>query len=461
MKSLFLHRSLYRSLWLFGVLAICLSLVHPVQVFAQRPAALPSLREQARIQQEWLKLRLERILPVLMRQNGIAMWIVDCREYNEDPVFNALVSPTVFAARRRTILVFFDRGKEKGVERLALGGGSNGGLYSVYRDAESSARELYGRSQYITLRKVIEERKPATIALDISATHAFSDGLSASEYEAISDALGPQWMSRVTRAERLPLDYLNIRLPEMMPTYVQIMEIAHWLISRAFSGEVITPARTSTTDVVWWLRQQVNDMGLGTWFHPSVDAQRIGMAPVSNLAEREAVVIQRGDVLHCDFGITAMGLNSDTQHMAYVLREGETDVPEGIQRALRNANRLQDLVLERLKPGRTGNEVLEDTLKAMKAGDINGSVYTHPIGDHGHAAGPLIGLWDRQQGVAGQGDVPILPSTWFSIELAARTRIPEWNDQELNVAQEEDAFIDAGGQIRWILRRQTQYHLVK
>jgi hypothetical protein len=429
--------------------------------FAQRPAPMPSLREQARIQQEWLKLRLERELPRLMRQNGVAMWIVDCREYNEDPVFKALASTTVFAARRRTILVFFDRGDEKGIERLALGGGSNGGLYTVYRDPDTANRELYGKGQYLTLRKIVEERKPSTIALDISATHAFSDGLSLAEYEALSDALGPQWMSRVIRVERLPLDYIDIRLPEMMSTYVHMMEIVHWLISRAFSNEVITPGKTTTTDVVWWLRQQVNDMGIGTWFQPSVDVQRPGQAVGSVLSEREDMVIQRGDVLHCDFGITAMGLNTDTQHMGFVLREGENDVPEGIKHALLNTNRLQDLLLERMRPGRSGNEVLADTLNAMKAAGINGSVYAHPIGDHGHGAGPLIGLWDRQQGVPGRGDVPILPSTWFSIELASKTPVPEWNNQELNVAQEEDAAIDASGKISWILRRQTKYHLVK
>ncbi len=429
--------------------------------FAQHPTPLPPLREQARIQQEWLKLRLERELPRLMRQNGVAMWIVACREYNEDPVFKSLASPTVFAARRRTILVFFDRGGEKGVERLALGGGSNGGLYTVFRDPGTAGRELYGTEQYVSLRKVIEERKPSTIALDISLTHAFSDGLSVSEYNALSDALGPQWMSRVVRAERLPLDYLDVRLPEMMPTYAHLMEIAQWLIRRAFSDEVITPGKTTTNDVSWWMRQQLSDMGMATWFQPSVDVQRGGQAGVSILSEGESQVIRRGDVLHCDFGIFAMGLNTDTQHMGYVLREGEKDVPDGLKQALVNSNRLQDLLLERMRPGRTGNEVLSDTLAAMREAGIRGSVYAHPVGDQGHGAGPLVGLWDRQEGVPGRGDVPILASSWFSIELSTRSPVPEWNNQEVNVPLEEDAAIDANGKIYWVLRRQTSYHLVK
>ncbi|MDQ3586371.1 MAG: aminopeptidase P family protein [Acidobacteriota bacterium] len=428
---------------------------------AQTTPKLAPLREQAEIQQQWLKLRLERVLPKLMRKHGVQMWLVVCREYNEDPVFYSLVSPTVFAARRRTIYVFFDRGEEKGIERLALGGGSNGGLYTVYRDPEVENREIYGEGQWVLLKKLIAERNPATIALNISHTHAFADGLSAGERERLEAALGPELLRRTVRAENLALEYVELRLPEMLPVYRQMQEIVHSLIARAFSNEVITPGKTTNEDVVWWLRQEVNNLGLGTWFQPSVRVQKRMKAGVNLLAEDTPIVIERGDVLHVDFGITALRLNTDTQHMGYVLREGERDAPAGIKQALANANRLQDLLMERMRPGRSGNEVLADTLAAMKAEKINGSIYTHPVGDHGHGAGPLIGLWDRQQGVPGRGDTLLLPHTWFSIELAARTPIPEWNNQELWVGQEEDAAIDEEGRIAWALRRQTQYHLVR
>jgi Xaa-Pro aminopeptidase len=441
-------------------LAFVISLL-AASVGAQTPEPLPRLRQQAEIQQQWLKLRLERVLPKLMRKHGVQMWLVICREYNEDPVFYSLVSPTVFAARRRTVYVFFDRGEQLGVERFALGGGSNGGLYTVYRDPEAENREIYGEGQWVTLKKLIEEKKPATIAVNISHTHAFSDGLSAGEREKLEDALGPQWVKRFVRAENLALEYVSIRLPEMMPVYKQMMETVHHLIARAFSNEVITPGKTTDQDVVWWLRQRVNDLGLGTWFQPSVRVQKPSRAGVALLAENAPTVIDRGDVLHVDFGITAMRLNTDTQHMGYVLREGERDVPAGIKRALANANRLQDILIERMRPGRTGNEVLSDALAAMKAEGIKGSIYTHPVGDHGHGAGPLIGLWDRQQGVPGRGDVLLLPGTWFSIELQATTPVPEWNGAELWVGQEEDAVLDEQGRMSWVLKRQTEYHIVK
>jgi Xaa-Pro aminopeptidase len=440
--------------------AILLSLALAGSASAADVPAVPPLREQHGVRQEWLKSRLERVLPALMRRHGVSMWIVSNREYAEDPVFLSLVSPSVFAARRRTILVFFDRGPERGVERLALGGGSNGGLYTVFRDPQVESRELWGQGQWALLRKAVDDRKPSTIALNISHTHAFADGLSAGEREQIETALGP-WTSRIVRAENLPLEYLSIRVTEMLPVYRDLMRISHSLIARAFSNEVITPGRTTTADVEWWMRQRVNDLGLGEWFPPTVTVQRRGLRPEAIVAARSEVVIERGDQLHVDFGIHAIGLATDTQHVGYVLRDGEEVPPPGLVKALANSNRLQDLLMERLRPGRTGNEILADTLGAMKKAGLTGTVYTHPIGDHGHGAGPLIGLWDRQEGVPGRGDVLVHPSTWFSIELEATTPIPEWNGQALRSAQEEDAFVDENGRIGWVLERQTKYHLVR
>ena len=426
------------------------------------PPKLPSLREQDAIRQEWLKLRLDRVLPTLMRRHGVSMWLVINREYNEDPVFRSLISPSAMYARRRTILVFFDRGGDKGIERLALGGGTNGGLYEMYRDPDNAGREIMGDSQWQTLRKVIEQRKPSTIAINVSHTHAFSDGLSAGEREQLESALGP-WTSKLVRAENLPLEYISVRLPEMEPHYVAMMKTVHALIARAFSNEVITPAKTTTKDVEWWLRQTVNDMGLGEWFPPTVSVQRPERQATefAATARPAAEVIQRGDHLHVDFGIYAMGLATDTQHVGYVLKEGEKDVPAGLQKALANSNRMQDIAFEEMRPGRSGNEVLASMLAQMKKEGIEGTMYTHPVNDYGHGAGPLIGLWDRQEGVPGRGDVLLLPSTWFSIELQATTAVPEWGGQRVRSAQEEDAILGPEGKMRWVLSRQTKYHLVK
>ncbi len=293
--------------------------------------------------------------------------------------------------------------------------------------------------------------------MNISQAHNFADGLSAGEWEQLQEALGPELTGRVVRAETLALDYLAIRVPAMSPTYRRMQELAHQIISTAFSNEVITPGVTTTDDVVWWFRQRVNDLGLGTWFHPSVNIQRRGV----DMADSTAPIILRGDVLHCDFGITALGLNTDTQHMGYVLRGGETEPPQGLQRALYNANRLQDILMAEMHPGRTGNEILWAGLEVMRQANIDGTIYTHPLGEHGHGAGPLIGLWDRQDGVPGRGDVPIRAGTWHSIELQATTAVPEWDGQRIRMMLEEDAELTPEGTMRWIYQRQTELHLVR
>jgi hypothetical protein len=421
-----------------------------------------TLRQQAEVQQAWLKERLDVNLPAVMRAHGVDMWVVTMREYNEDPVFRGLVSASTFAARRRSIYVFFDRGGGQAVERLALGGTSQGGLYEVYRasSATSTAEkaELWGMDQWRLFATLVRERNPKAIAVNISPDHNFADGLSAGEWEQMKAALGPDLESRIVRNPRLAIDYLALRVPSMAPTYRRLQVVVHEVISAAFSNLVITPGVTTTEDVVWWMRQRVNDMGLQTWFQPSIEIQRRG-ATDADLGDNPA--IQRGDVLHCDFGITAMGLNTDTQHMAYVLREGETDAPAGLTRALSRANRLQDILLEKTKPGKSGNQVLREVLGQMTAEGLDGTMYSHPIGDHGHGAGPLIGLWDYQEGVPGRGDVPVLPNMWFSTELQVTSPVPEWNGQRVRMALEEEAEVRPDGQMVWTLRRQTELHLVR
>ncbi|MCY1030143.1 M24 family metallopeptidase [Corallococcus sp. BB11-1] len=439
---------------------------------APAPAAVPAperpfgtLREQAERQQAWLRERLETALPQLMRKHGVQMWIVPMREYNEDPVFKALVSPTTFAARRRTIYVFFDRGGDKGVERLALGGSTQGGLYEARRAPQLVDRggaqrpaELLGPEQWPLLKQVVEERKPQSISIDVSPAIAFADGLTHGEYEGMAQALGPAWVKRFKPAGGLPLDVLGWRSADEARFYEDLTKHAWNIIQTAFSNAVITPGVTTTKDVEWWMRQRLADQGLDTWFQPDVSVQRMG---ASEEQLGDSPVIQRGDVLHCDYGITALRLNTDTQHMGYVLREGETDAPEGLKAALKASNRLQDIVTAELKPGRTGNEVLRASLARMKAEGIDGTVYSHPIGLHGHGAGPMIGMWDRQEGVPGNGEHRVMPSTWFSIELQATSPVPEWKGQPVRSAQEEDVVLDAEGTVHWAFQRQTTFHLVR
>jgi hypothetical protein len=440
---------------LASVLALALS---ASAAFAADPQIrpLPPLQQQAEEQQAWLAKRLNEVLPALMREQGVDMWIVSMREYAEDPVFFSMASPTTFAARRRTIWVFHDRG-EIGLVRWALGGGDQGDLFEAYRvpDPQDPRGELIGDEQWQALRRLVEQAHPKAIALNIDPVHAFSDGLHAGEREALEAALGPELMRKVVRRPELALRFIETRIPEMLTRYRQIQETVHALISTAFSKEVVRPGVTTTEDVEWWLRQRVQELGMTVWFHPDVeraatDADGWGKG-----------VIRRGDALWVDFGVIAMGLHTDTQHLGYVLRDGEAAPPQGLRDCIRTSNRLQDIVLKELRPGRTGNEVLRSSREAMAAAGIDGTIYSHPIGDHGHGAGPLIGLWDKQEGVPVKGDLKVRPSTWFSIELQAASAIPEWNGRRLACRQEEDIYLDEKGERHWVVERQERLHLVR
>jgi Xaa-Pro aminopeptidase len=472
-------RARTRAAWTISPLAVVLALAPVGDSLAQGDARTTgpfgTLREQAVIQQQWLARRMQTVLPTLMLKHGVEMWVIPMREYAEDPVFTSIVSPTTFAARRRTIYVFYDPCTklpralcDAAFGRIALGGTSQGGVYRAMRSTKPAAgpagdraeqrAELWGDEQWQALKQVVEERDPRIIAVNTSRDWAFADGLTAAESEGMRQALGAKWTARMRPAEHLAVELIATRLPEEEPVFERMNALAWTIIDTAFSNAVITPGKTSTEDVVWWMRQKLNDVGLDTWFQPSVSVQRRG-ATAEQLGDNP--VIQRGDVLHCDFGITALGLNTDTQHMGYVLREDETDAPGGLKRALAASNRLQDIVVAELRPGRTGNEVLRASRERMRADGIDGTVYSHPVGMHGHGAGPLIGLWDYQEGVPGRGDAKVLPSTWFSIELQATTPVAEWSGQPVRSAQEEDVIIGADGRVRWAHRRQTEFHLVR
>jgi len=418
----------------------------PAGARGELPAIL-TLRQQATVYNNWLRTRLERILPELMRQEGFDMWLVICRENNEDPVFFSLVPFTSLYASRTSMLVFFDRGAE-GIERLTV---SRSGIGQFYK----SVWEPEKIEQWARLAQVIKERNPKKIGIDESETFNYGDGLTATLKRKLVAALPPEYAPRLQSAERLAIRWLERRSAEELEVYPQIVAIAHRIIAETFSREVITPAITTTEDVEWWMAERTRQLGMTNWFQPSISIQRPKDSPY-----KDRQVIHRGDLLHCDFGITYLRLCTDTQQQAYVLKEGETDAPKGLEDALAQGNRLQDIHLAEMKTGRTGNEILASALERAKEEGLKPSIYTHPLGFHGHAAGPIIGLWDQQGGVAGLGDFPLDEDTVHSIELNVRANVPEWGNQEVRIALEQDA-VFTRGRASFLDKRQTSLHLIR
>ncbi len=422
---------------------------------AAEPNILP-MRERARVIDRWLDVRIDTVLPELMRRTGIDMWIIVSREYNEDPVIRTFLPSKWQSARRTTILMIYDAGEDAALETLAVARYDVGERFTKAWDKEEDGE------QWAHLARLIEERDPERIGLNFSDMFALADGISHTEYKQFHAALPEHLHERVVSAEDLAIGWLETRTPDEMVVYPQIVRIAHDIIAEGFSEHVIQPGVTTTADVEWWYRDRIRELGLTTWFHPSVDLDRPGEPEEdmkASIATRfDEQTIQPGDLLHVDFGINYLRLNTDTQQHAYVLMPGETDAPEELKAALAAGNRLQDILTEEFVAGRTGNEILDKALSKAEREGITASIYTHPIGFHGHAAGPTIGLWDQQDGVPGPGDYPLYPNTAHSIELYAESEIPGWN-KSVKIRLEEDAFFD-GEKTVYIDGRQREFLLI-
>ena len=409
--------------------------------------AVLSHREQAGIVRGWIEKRFDTLLPELMRREGIDMWIIISREYNDDPVFRSMAPLETYSSRRRTILVFNDLGPERGVERLSVGRFNYDGLFQ--------AVPTHNEEQFEGLLELVRERNPGTIGVNMSGRWNHADGLTATQRDTLFSTLS-DYQDRIRSAEMLAVGWLEVKLPEETELYRHVVRVAHSIIGQALSNEVIVPGVTAADDVRWWMRQKAADMGMAMWFHPSFSIQREGVA--GSLGGD--AVIQRGDLLWMDMGIVYLGLSTDTQHNAYVLRHGETDAPEGLKAGLRAAQRLQDITMEEARVGRTGNQALAASLERARSEGSRASVYWHSVGYHGHGAGVPLGMTDYQDGVPVRGDALFRPNTWHAVELSVTYPVPEWGGQNVRFAMEEDAVLTEKGW-EWVAGRQEAFYLIR
>lgn len=435
---------------------LVLALIFSVKFsFAQYPLVLTQ-REQAKVIDDLLEERLRTVLPTLMRREGFDMWVIISREYNEDPIIRTMLPAVWFAARRTTMLVVYDKGKDNkgndlGFEYLAVARYDVGKIFKRAWDPDRNP------DQWGQLAKIIEERNPKKIGINKAPSWGHADGLTSNDYDQLLTALPKRLYPLVKSAEKLGVAWLETRTEKEMVIYQQICRIAHTIIAEGFSDKVIQPGVTTTEDVVWWYREEIKRLKLDTWFQPSVSIQR--NEPEAITTKRpQPLVIMPGDFLHVDFGITYLRLNTDTQQHAYILKPGETDAPEYLKNAFKRGNKLQDILTGNFKEGRSGNQILADSRKQAIDGGITPSIYTHPIGFHGHAAGTTIGMWDMQEGVPFTGDYAMHYNTAYSIELNASVYVIEWK-KEIKIQLEEDGYFDETG-FRYIDGRQTELILV-
>ncbi len=418
---------------------------------SQAQLILPE-RERAKVVDEILKERFETLLPELMDRTGIDMWVLISREYNEDPVLKNMLPATWLNARRRTIILFYRDFKKNTIDKLAVA------RYNFGENIQSAWDKDKQPNQWQRLMELIEERNPKTIGLNYSEHFNIADGLDHTDFKEFMTYLPKKFQNKVVSAQPLATAWIETRTEREMALYSHLVNITHDIIAEAFSEKVITPGITTTTDVEWWMRDKVTQLGLETWFHPSVDIQRsqemMGdhLYAFSNRPQEN--IILPGDLVHCDFGITYLRLNTDCQELVYILKPFETEAPGYLTQALAKGNLLQDLLTSNFKSGDSGNTILKNTLEQAKAEGLQPSVYTHPLGSYGHSSGPTIGMWDAQEGVPVNGDYPLYPNTVYAIELNTTVHIEAWQ-RDIRIMLEEAGFFGKDG-FRYVSGRQTK-----
>ena len=409
-------------------------------------------KERAKVVNEVLKDRFENVLPKLMDRTGIDMWILISREYNEDPVLKTMLPAEWLNARRRTIILFYRDKAKNTLDKLAVA------RYNFGENIISAWDKEVEPNQWKRLNQLIEERNPKIIGINYSKYFNIADGIDKTDYEEFVANISKENRDKIVSAQKLATAWIETRTAREMEIFSDIVEITHNIIKEAFSSKVIKVGATTTTDVEWWMRQKVTNMGLETWFHPSVDIQRYTeenkdhLRSFSNRPDRK--IIQKGDLLHCDFGITYLRLNSDCQQMAYVMKDDETEVPVFLKKAFNKGNKLQDILTSNFIEGDSGNTILLNSLNQAVNSDLRPSIYTHPLGSYGHSSGPTIGMWDSQSGVKGNGDYPLHKNTVYAIELNITSYIKEWS-RDIRIMLEEAGYFGEEG-FRYVNQRQTE-----
>ncbi len=414
-------------------------------------------RERAEVRDEILEERFNELLPGLMDRSEIDMWLIISREYNEDPVMKTMLPAKWLNARRRTMIAFYRNREKDTLEKLAVA------RYDIGENISSAWDKEKQPDQWEALREIIANRNPQKIGVNVSTHFALADGLVHTDYQELKEALPDSLESRLVSAENLAIAWIETRTAREMELYKDLVQITHDIIDEAFSLEVIEPGVTTTDDVVWWMRQKVTDLGLETWFHPTVDIQRTDEELKSHIysftkGEKDKVILP-GDLLHCDFGITYLGLNTDCQQHAYVPKEGETEIPAFLADAFSKGNRVQDIFTANFKEGLTGNEILLKSLEQGRSEGLRPAIYSHPLGTYGHSAGTTLGMWDSQEGVPYTGDYPLHLNTVYAIELNTTVHVPEWN-KDIRIMLEEAGFYGEKG-FRYVNGRQQGIKLVE
>lgn len=397
--------------------------------------------------------KFDQVLPEVMRENDVDMWIIMCREGNFDPLYKFLGEGYV---AHNGYYIFTDTGKPR-IERAVLG-------IDGYLLEQGRTYDYFGDES--ELKTYVTSRNPKKIALNMSKDIGGADGLSYTGRQELASILGTEYESRFVSAEKLYSDFRSRHTASEIAAFAEAGDYSYRLAERALSNEVIVPGVTSLEDVAWWMLEQLFQSGLESSFGmPSIYIT----GPKGIEATSNSRIIQRGDILMLDWGVGLMGMYTDMKRMAYVLKEGEKEVPKSIQLAFDKAIEARKVVTDNIKVGITAKQNEDNIYAALKAAGFNRIEFNKPIadkktdviigchsvGDWGHGTGPSIAFFNPVQ-----LNYVVKPTNFLSIELFAYTPIPEWGGSKLRIPLEDDAVVTTRG-VEWIYPVNRQVLLIR
>jgi len=421
--------------------------------------AVLTQKEQSELYNKNLEWKLNNVLPSIMRREKTEMWIIICFENSEDPVYRTLTTWPLDNARRLSVLIFHD--SPDGFKKLSAtwhGAGASGYMYeSIFTDRSNGPE-----GQFRAVADYIKKANPKNIAINYNNEtiddFSHSNGLSHFHYEKLYAALEPEYRERLISAKNIILGWYETRTPWEISFFRYMTGIAHDLIKEFYSNAVITPDVTTTDDVTWWIAERLKELKLNYWFLPDIEIKR--SSENREKYGKEDNIIRRGDLLHCDVGISYMGLTTDMQYGAYVLRPGESDAPAGLIALHEKGKRFQDICLKEMVQGRSGNEILKSVLDKGKAEGLNPVMYSHPVNYFGHGSGMTIGVTENQKFLKGTGEHTLFDNTTYALEFSVSAKIPEWNNEVVSQGFEEN-IVFTGGKAVFADGRQEKLYLIK
>lgn len=428
---------------------------------------IPAARERFVLQKALIEDKLDTALLPAMRRHGIDLWLVLDREYNPDPLQVEIGGQGTGV---RAAYLFYDNGSDT-PEKIYYGSHEqprNSVIASVYDETLYYGYHREGLTPH--LLAALEKRNPTRIGINRSATIPMADGLSLGLHDYLVEAIGPERSSRLVSAELLARDFRLNRTAQETELYEQLLAWTEQWMAEALSTATIDSGTTTAADVAWWLKDRARELGLSGY--GTVRVVRQGdLLPIHD----PDLPLMPGDIVGIDGGLGFLGYSVDIKRTAYLLRDGETALPEALQMAWDAVHDMAAIYTEKMRVGAVGHEIwaainaeAEALGYATVGPDAGGDsasdrrpeagFYGHSVGNAAHDMGTRVAA-DMPFAYGDRVRYPLQLNEWVSIEFHVSTPIPAWGGKTWYTRFEETAQITRDG-TRWMLPPQRELFLI-